>query len=141
MTGDLVFETTYPQPPERVWHALTDSRALAAWLMENDFAPHVGHRFQFRTQPQPGFDGIVRCTVLEIDAPRRLVYSWQGGAMAQPTIITWTLAPVPTGTHLRLEHTGFVGADGLAISELLGRGWRGIVEHRLRGWLVSSNPA
>ena len=78
----------------------------------------------------------MRCTVLEVDAPRRLVYPWQGDAMAQPTIIIWTLQPVAIGTHLRLEHTGFVGAAGLAISELLGRGWRGIVENRLRGWLL-----
>src|SRR5215213_8576330 len=99
--------------------------------MENDFAPRVGHAFTFRTPPQPGFDGIVRCTVLELDPPRRLVYSWQGGPMKQPTTVTWTLKSVPEGTRLRLEHTGFVGATGFAISALLGRGWRGIVERRL----------
>jgi uncharacterized protein YndB with AHSA1/START domain len=138
MTGDLVFETIYPAPPERVWYALTDSRALAEWLMENDFQPRVGHAFTFRTEPQPGFDGIVRCTVLELNPPRRLAYSWQGGPMTQPTTVTWTLESVPEGTHLRLEHTGFVGAAGLAISAILGRGWHGIVERRLRDWLQAS---
>ena len=136
MTRDLVFETVYPHPPERVWGALTDPRALAEWLMPNDFAPRVGHTFQFRTRPQPGFDGIVHCTVLELDPPRRLAYSWQGGPLAQPTIVTWTLEAIPEGTHLRLEHKGFAGAAGLAVSFLLGRGWRGLVERKLRAWLA-----
>jgi uncharacterized protein YndB with AHSA1/START domain len=136
MTRDLLFETIYPVPPERVWQALTDSRALAEWLMENDFAPRVGHSFTFRTPPRPGFDGIVRCTVLELDPPRRLAYSWLGGPLKRPTTVTWTLAAVPEGTRLRLEHTGFAGASGFVVSALLGRGWRGLVEHELREWLI-----
>lgn len=30
----------------------------------NDFEPRIGHRFQFRTEPAPGFDGVVNCEVL-----------------------------------------------------------------------------
>ena len=58
--AELLFEVTYPHSPERVWRALTDPKALAAWLMPNDFAPVVGHRFTFRA-PQaptpPGYQG------------------------------------------------------------------------------------
>lgn len=101
MTRNLAFERIYPHPPERIWLAIADRRALAAWLMENDFEPRVGHRFQFRTRPRPGFDGVIDCEVIEVDEPRRLAYTWQGGWMRRPTTVTWTLEPVPEGTRLR----------------------------------------
>jgi uncharacterized protein YndB with AHSA1/START domain len=73
-------KTTWcPHPPERVWRALTDAEALARWLMPNDFAPKVGHAFTMQTKPGPGFDAVVRCEVLELDAPRVMVWRWQGG--------------------------------------------------------------
>jgi uncharacterized protein YndB with AHSA1/START domain len=131
MKRDLRFEVVYPHAPERVWRALTDPRAMAEWLMENDFVPRVGHRFQFRTAPAPGFDGVVSCEVLEVDEPRRLSYSWRGGWQRQPTVVTWTLEPVAGGTRVLLEHSGFEGLGGLALSALLGRGWRSKVLHRL----------
>ena len=131
MKRDLTFTRVYRHPPERVWQALTDSRAIAEWLMPNDFEPQVGHKFQFRTQPAPGFDGIVHCEVLEVDAPRRLAYTWQGGPMRRPTTVTWTLTRVPEGTLLRLEHTGFEGLGGLATSFILGRGWKGLLRQKL----------
>ena len=131
MKRDLTFTRVYRHPPERVWHALADSRALAEWLMPNNFEPRVGHTFQFRTQPAPGFDGIVHCEVLEVDAPRRLAYTWKGGPMRRPTVVTWTLTAVPEGTLLRLEHTGFEGLGGLVTSFILGRGWKGLLRQKL----------
>jgi uncharacterized protein YndB with AHSA1/START domain len=86
MKRDLHFEVTYPHPPEKVWRALTDPQAIAQWLMENNFEARLGHKFQFRTKPAPGFDGVVNCEVLEMDPPRRLAYSWSGGNLN--TIVT-----------------------------------------------------
>src|SRR5262245_16211430 len=99
MKRNVVMERVYPFSPEQVWEALADSRALSEWLMENDFQPYVGHRFQFRTNPQWGFDGIVHCEVITVDKPRRLAYTWQGGPMKKPTTVTWTLRPVSKGTQ------------------------------------------
>lgn len=129
--AQIVVEMEYAHSPARVWRALTDPRAIAAWLMDNDFAPHVGHRFTFRTTPAPGFDGIVRCEVLEVDEPRRLVYRWAGGGI--DTTVTWTLTPSPDGTHLRLVHDGFHGLKGRMIKRILEKGWRSKI-------LVSSLP-
>jgi hypothetical protein len=41
--------------------------------MPNDLESRVGHQFTFRTDPVPvhGFDGIVRCEVLELVPARR----------------------------------------------------------------------
>jgi uncharacterized protein YndB with AHSA1/START domain len=71
VTDAIRTDSFFPHPPEKVRRALTDPELLASWLMRNDFEPRVGHRFAFRTDPVPahGFDGIVRCEVLEL-APR-----------------------------------------------------------------------
>jgi uncharacterized protein YndB with AHSA1/START domain len=114
----------YPFPPDLVWRALTEPDVLASWLMPNDIKPVVGHRFQFRTKPAPGFDGIVHCEVLEAEAPRRLVYSWGGGpTKGRPTRVEWTLERVEGGTRLVLEHSGFHGVSGYFLRSMLGRGW------------------
>jgi uncharacterized protein YndB with AHSA1/START domain len=136
MHRDLVFERIYPFRPETVWAALTDPAALSEWLMETDFQPYVGHRFTFRTRPSPGFDGIVQCEVMAVDKPHRLAYTWQGGPIKKPTLVTWTLQPVADGTKVRLEHTGFEGLAGIAVSLILGSGWRGLMRDKLPGYIA-----
>jgi uncharacterized protein YndB with AHSA1/START domain len=123
MKRDLRFEEHYPYPPERVWEAITDSAAIAEWLMPNDFQPRLGHQFQFSTKPAPGFDGIVHCEVITLDPPRRLAYTWKGGGI--DTVLTITLEPEPGGTRFVLEHTGFEGARGMMVSMLMSSGWGG----------------
>jgi uncharacterized protein YndB with AHSA1/START domain len=109
-------------PRDKVWRALTEPALLARWLMPNDIAPVVGHRFTFQTQPAPGFDGIVRCEVLEADRPRRLVYTWCGGAIE--TVVHWTLEEkAGGGTLLTLVHDGFRPEDGFTW-QMLEKGWR-----------------
>ena len=122
MKRDLKFEVVYPHPPEKVWRAITDSRAIAQWLMENDFEARVGHTFQFRSKPQPGWDGITNCEVLEAEPPRRLRYSWRGGPI--DTMLTITLEPVAEGTRLVLEHTGFRGVKAMMVGWIMARGWK-----------------
>ena len=106
MLRDLKTEVFYPPPPQRVWQVLTNRRALAAWLMDNDFEPRVGHQFRFQTQSLPGLEGTIDCEVIELDEPRRLSYTWQDRLMPYPSIVTWTLTPVDGGTRLNLEHQG-----------------------------------
>lgn len=110
--GEIMVEAYYSHSPERVWRALTDPDELEAWLMENDFEPRVGHRFQFRDEPKPGWDGVVDCKVLKVEEPRRLSYSWRGDEEREPTVVTFTLEPRDGGTRLQLEHTGFSGFRG-----------------------------
>jgi len=106
MLRDVKTEVFYPYPPERVWQVLTNRRALAAWLMDNDFEPRVGHKFRFQPDPQQGIEEAIHCEVIELNEPRSLSYTWRGGFMAKPTIVTWTLLPVDGGTQLQLEHKG-----------------------------------
>jgi uncharacterized protein YndB with AHSA1/START domain len=128
---DLVVERSYPHPPSRVWRALTDPVALARWLMPNDFRLEPGAPFRFRTTPRRGSGGAVACRVLEVAAPHTLVYTWQGSSMRHPTLVRFTLRPLPGGTHLRLEHRGFEGPAAVGVSLLLGSAWRRRLRRRL----------
>ena len=125
----LQFERWYPHAPERVWRALTDRELLARWLMPNDFEPRVGHQFTFRTEPGPGFDGIVSCEVLEIDPPTNLAFTWRGGPI--DTVVRFTLVREGEGTRLRMEQTGFRGLKAWLVSRILKAGLPSIYGKRL----------
>ncbi len=115
MKSDLRLEAVYPYPPERVWRALTDPRELAQWLMNNNFEAKVGHKFELRGQPRPGFDGTVHCEIVEIDPYRELTYKWVTGNLH--TTVRFSLQSAEHGgTRLRLEHSGFESAGSKMIS-------------------------
>jgi uncharacterized protein YndB with AHSA1/START domain len=131
---DIVLVRDVAFPREVVWAALTDSRQLGAWLMPNDFAPVVGHRFTFWTKPAPGFDGVVRCEVLEVRAPERLAFTWVGGPLE--TVVSFDLGEAAVGTRITLRHAGFTGAWNLLPRVVLGFGWRSLLARKLMGHLV-----
>jgi uncharacterized protein YndB with AHSA1/START domain len=99
-TRSVIEERDLPYPPEKLWRALTVPHLIEAWLMQTDFAPVQGQAFAFRADW-----GSVACKVLEIEPHRILSYSWT--AMGLESVVTWTLTPTATGTHLRMEHSGF----------------------------------
>ena len=99
-TRSVTVEREIAHPPERIWRALTQPYLIEEWLMNNDFKPVVGHRFELR----PDW-GAVECQVLEVEQDRTLSYTW--GDHDLKTVVTWTLTPTNTGTYVRMEQTGF----------------------------------
>ena len=101
--------------------------------MPNDFVPEVGSSFTFRTEPGPGFDGIVRCEVLALDPPRAMTWSWRGGPL--DTRVTFTLEPVDQGgreaTRLVVHHDGFAGLKARIVQAILGIGNRTLYGRKL----------
>src|SRR5262249_15346193 len=83
-TRAIEVEKVLPYTPEKIWRTLTTGELIAKWLMPNDFAAVVGHRFNFRTRPIGDWDGVVHCEVLACDPPRLLRYSWKGGSDPNP---------------------------------------------------------
>jgi uncharacterized protein YndB with AHSA1/START domain len=101
----VVVERDLPYPPEKLWRALTQPHLIAEWLMKNDFEPVAGHRFRLRMDPQPNWNGVVDCQVLVVEPNKTLSYTW--GALGLESVVTFTLTATGTGTHLRMEQTGF----------------------------------
>lgn len=102
----ISFEFDLHHAPEKVWRALTDPGLLAEWLLpviDLELAPGVA--FTFRAPPQPGWDGTVSCQFLEIEAHRKLSYTWRVGDL--DTVVTFTLTPTAWGTRLSLVQAGF----------------------------------
>ena len=114
-TRSVIVERVLPHPPAKVWRALTESGLISQWLMNNDFKPVVGHKFEFRYKPMQNWNGVTACRVLSVEPQKRLSYTWEGSgeerADGMSTVVTWILTPEGAGTRLRLEHTGFRPQD------------------------------
>jgi len=105
-TESISFESELPHPPEKVWRALTDPDLLTRWLLPVfDLKLAPGAAFTFKTQAYPGWDGTVNCRVVEIEAYRKLSYTWSVPFL--DTVVTFTLTPTASGTRLSLVQSGF----------------------------------
>jgi uncharacterized protein YndB with AHSA1/START domain len=106
-TLSVVVERDLLFPPEKVWRALTQPHLIEDWLMKNDFAPVVGHRFNLRGD----WGGVLDCEVLTVDPHRSLAYTWNfkhnDAAYDLRSVVTFTLTPTSSGTRLRMEQSGF----------------------------------
>ena len=71
-TRAVVVERDIAHPPEKLWRALTQPHLIEEWLMKNDFAPTVGHRFNLRGE----WGGVLDCEVLVVEPNRELSYTW-----------------------------------------------------------------
>lgn len=102
----LTLDLDLAHAPEKVWRALTDPELLSQWLLPvAGFQSKPGTRFTFSSQPQPGWDGIVHCQIVECQPLEKLSYKWVVGDL--DTVVTFTLARTATGTRLTLVHAGF----------------------------------
>jgi uncharacterized protein YndB with AHSA1/START domain len=104
----ITFEIDLHHPPEKVWRALTHPELLAQWLLPvvgDELKLEPGVEFTLKTQPYPGWDGIVDCRLIEIEPHRKLSYAWTVPFL--DTVVTFTLTPTPAGTHLSLVQSGF----------------------------------
>ena len=106
-TRSVVVEREIAHPPEKLWRALTQPHLMEEWLMKNDFKPAVGHHFSLRGE----WGGVLDCEVLAIEPLKTLSYTWnfkhEDAAFDLRSVVTFTLTPTPTGTHLRMEQSGF----------------------------------
>ncbi|CAN5582097.1 SRPBCC domain-containing protein [soil metagenome] len=99
-TQSVVIERELPHQPEKVWRALTQKTLIEEWLMKNDFQPVVDHPFTLSADW-----GSVDGKVLTVEPNKTLSYTWT--SLGLDSVVTWTLTPTDSGTHLRMEQSGF----------------------------------
>ena len=106
-TLSVVVEREIAYPPEKIWRALTQPHLIEEWLMKNDFKPVVGHHFNLRGD----WGGVLDCVVVAVEPHKTLSYTWNfthdDAAYSLKSVVTFTLTPTSTGTHLRMEQSGF----------------------------------
>ena len=107
LTRTVIVEREIAHPPEKLWRALTQPHLISEWLMKNDFSPVVGHQFNLRGE----WGGVLDCEVLVVEPQRTLSYTWNfkhdDPAFDLNSVVTFSLSPTATGTHLRMEQSGF----------------------------------
>lgn len=126
-TRSVVVEREIAHPPEKLWRALTTPHLIAEWLMKNDFAPVVGHKFNLTGE----WGGVLDCEVLEVEPMKTLSYTWnyahEDAAYNLTSVVTFTLTPSAKGTHLRMEQAGFRPDQPQAYGGAM-HGWQGFFE-------------
>ena len=109
--------------PETVWELLTDPAESTRWMgLSASFDLRPGGTY--RVEVIPG--NVALGEFVEIDPPRRLVYTWGWAPGASSTVapgsttIEFDLTPTATGTHLRFRHLDLPTAES---AERHGHGW------------------
>ena len=132
MTQGFTMTRTLDATPEEVWRAWTEPDAIAAWWHpRNTSTPRdevevdlrVGGQYRYTMVSDATGDRVVSGGVyLELDRPRRLVFTWgEPGADPKDTpVITVGLEPAESGTVMTFELRGVHGEAG---DEFFYDGW------------------
>ena len=92
MTSELTVRRTLPAPVDRVWRALTEPKALAAWFWPDRFETTVdvdlraGGRYRIHGKPM-----AVSGEYVEVDPMTRLVFTWRWDGETHESLVTMTL--------------------------------------------------
>ncbi len=108
-SGELVVERVLPATPEQVFAAWTTPERIAAWMSpvgraEAEIDLREGGAFRV---VMIGSDFHIEHagTYLEVDPPRRLVFTWVSPYTGpEPSRVTVELRPHSEGTHLVITH-------------------------------------
>ena len=119
-------EITIAAEPETVWRYLVESERASLWMGQMvDLDPRPGGLY--RVEVVPGF--VARGTFVELDPPRRLVYTWgwEPGPDGTPNVVPpgsstveVELEPADGSTVVRILHRDLPTAESVASHT---RGW------------------
>lgn len=108
----------FPDPPDTLFRAFTDPEALRQWWGPRDFRiatiefpAEVGAVYRVTLTAPDGSTWAHEGRFLEVDPPRRLVYTWQwtDGPLARvETLVELTFADASGGTLVTVSHSRFV---------------------------------
>jgi uncharacterized protein YndB with AHSA1/START domain len=138
--AELRLTRRFEAPPERVFDAWTNTdvlrrwwAALPGWTTSTavvDLRPDGRYRLSMR-DPESGAEHTVHGEYVEIERPRRLVYTWTWAGDAEimrgseGTVVEVEFVEEGDGTEVVLTHRGFADAR---IRDLHGEGWSGCLD-------------
>lgn len=119
--GLILASVEIAAPPERVFRALASKEVVDWWVRPGVFNTtewtgdvRVGGRWR-ATGVVQGQPYALEGEFLEIDPPRRLVYTWHRvGTPGTPTTVTCLVERLARGTRVTLRHSGFTSREANA---------------------------
>jgi uncharacterized protein YndB with AHSA1/START domain len=119
--GFILATVEIAAPPERVFRAMASKEITQWWVRpgvfdttewSGDVRPGGRWRAAGTARGQPyALEG----EFLEVDAPRKLVYTWHRvGSPEAPSRVTCRLDPIDGGTRVTLRHSGFTPPESSA---------------------------
>jgi uncharacterized protein YndB with AHSA1/START domain len=120
----IEFQCELPDPPEKVWRALTVPDLLAAWMMPNDIKPEPAAALPLPGRMQPSNAKYSKpspdaCCAIPGGSGRSQAMQPRRDPLDSPldSIVTFTLdRTISGGTHLRIVHGGFARATMPAVA-------------------------
>jgi len=119
-------------PVEKVWAALTDPKAIGAWMDDDGVkvSLKVGGKYAL-------FGGVTKGKFTALEKPSVLEYTWRQGEWekSEPdTLVRWELKPEGKKTRLHLVHSGFDDRKGRDDHD---EGWDVYFLDPMKEWLES----
>jgi uncharacterized protein YndB with AHSA1/START domain len=105
-------------PPERVFAAISDPKQLVQWWGQSDMYRvtkctgelRAGGKWRSEGMSLDGDPFHVEGEYIEVDPPRRLVYTWIASwAPELRTTVIWELTSQNNGSLIKIRHHGFAG--------------------------------
>lgn len=114
----LLINRHFKAPPERVFAAFTERALMQSWYgPENMTIPRcevdarIGGAYRVEMHTAAGKVAVVTGVFTEIDAPRKLVFTWgwlNGAGRNPETVVTLKFTARDGGTDVELVQTGFL---------------------------------
>lgn len=119
--------------PEKVFQALSTEETLSWWgddhcrTTEWDADVRVGGAWRAGGVLADGSPYSVQGQYLEVDPPRKLVFTWLADwdNVGFPTTVSYFLEPISGGTRLTLRHEGF--GENRSSCESYASGWERVL--------------
>src|SRR4051812_19504532 len=113
----LEMKQVFDAPPEAVYGAWLDAKALAQWIGPRGvraeaqlLEPRVGGRYRILMHTPDGSNPVVEGVYREMQRPSRLVFTWTWQHDKQETLVTLSFKALGKKTEMTMLHENFAGA-------------------------------
>ncbi|MFI5140259.1 MAG: SRPBCC domain-containing protein [Sphingobacteriales bacterium] len=123
MENQLTLQKLLNHPIQKVWAAISEPKQMEKWWMvRSDFKAEPGYNYDLKSD-----GGQLTGTVLEVDPPHKLVYTFLSPKhhMEAETTVIWTLEEQGNATLLTLVHKDFdkLRESRQSVWEGVSKGW------------------